>query len=66
LSRHADTMMSTLERLKDRFDGAQEEVAPTDRVPFIFPTYLAMFVFLKFITSAMPMIQCDVADDVDM
>ena len=33
-------MMSTLERLKDRFDGAQEEVAPTDRVPFIFPTYL--------------------------
>lgn len=64
--RHAETMKRTLENLKERVEESQEEVPETERVPFLFPTYLALFVFLKFISSVVPTIEYDVSVDLDM
>jgi ubiquitin-like-conjugating enzyme ATG3 len=64
--RHAETMKRTLENLKDRLDGSQEDLPESERVDFVFPTYLAMFIFLKFISSVVPTIQYDVAIELEM
>lgn len=64
--RHAETMKRTLENLRERLDESQEDIAEADRVPFLFPTYLALFVFLKFISSVVPTIEYDVSIDLDM
>jgi len=64
--RHSETMKNALQRLKDRLDAAQEDVPEAERVEFVFPTFLALFVFLKFISSVVPTIEYDVSIELDM
>lgn len=64
--RHAEMMKRTLDRLEDRFKEEQEDVPEGDRFPFVFPTYMALFVFLKFITAVVPTIGYDVTIDMEM
>lgn len=64
--RHAETMKRTLDHLKERLEESQEEVPEEERITFVFPTYLALFVFLKFISSVVPTIEYDVGIDLDM
>jgi ubiquitin-like-conjugating enzyme ATG3 len=66
--RHAETMKRTLDNLKERLEDAQieEGVPESQRDAFVFPTFLALFVFLKFIASVVPTIEYDVSIDLDM
>ena len=64
--RHAEMMKRTLDRLEQRFTEEQEEVPEGERIPFVFPTYMALFVFLKFITAVVPTIGYDVTIDMEM
>jgi ubiquitin-like-conjugating enzyme ATG3 len=66
--RHAETMRRIIERFEIRMADEQEEagVPESERVAFIFPTYLALFVFLKFIASVVPTISYDISVDLDM
>ena len=64
--RHAETMKRTLENLKDRLDSSQEDVPESERVDFVFPTNLAMFIFLKFISSVVPNIPIEPSDEFEM
>lgn len=64
--RHAETMKRALERLRDRLEDSQEDVPEAERISFVFPTYLALFVFLKFISSVVPTIEYDVSIELDM
>jgi ubiquitin-like-conjugating enzyme ATG3 len=66
--RHAETMQRILQRMSDRLDDEQEEagISQSDRIKFVFPAYLALFVFLKFISSVVPTIQYDISMDLDM
>ena len=67
--RHAETMKRILTRIGDRFAYEQEEegVPEAERIPFIFPTDQALFVFLKFISSVVPTIKYDLGGiEVDM
>ena len=64
--RHAEMMKRTLDRLEDRFKSEQEDVPEGERFPFIFPTYMALFVFLKFITAVVPTVGYDVTIDMEM
>lgn len=65
--RHAETMKRTLDRLDARFVDEQEAdgVPASARVPFVFPSHLALFVFLRFIQSVVPTIQYDCGIDVE-
>lgn len=66
--RHAETMLRIVQRAEVRMQDEQEEagVPENERVPFIFPTYLALFIFLKFISSVVPTISYDISVDLDM
>jgi ubiquitin-like-conjugating enzyme ATG3 len=64
--RHAEMMKRTLDRLESRFTEEQEDVPEGERIPFVFPTYMALFVFLKFITAVVPTIGYDVTIDMEM
>jgi len=67
--RHAETMQRILTRMGDRFADEQEDegVAEAERIPFVFPTDQALFVFLKFISSVVPTIKYDMGGiDIDM
>jgi ubiquitin-like-conjugating enzyme ATG3 len=65
--RHAETMQRNLQRLEERFNDDQEAagVDAAHRTPFVFPVFLALFVFLRFITSVIPTIEYDVGIDVE-
>lgn len=64
--RHAETMQRILARLAQRCEEEQEDMEAKDRVPFVFPTYMALFVFLKFISSVVPTINYDIQTDFEM
>ena len=64
--RHAEMMKRTLDRLEMRLMEEQEDTPEGDRVPFVFPTYMALFVFLKFITAVIPTVAYDVTIDMEM
>ena len=66
--RHAETMQRILKRMETRMEDEQEEaeVPEADRVPFVFPTYMSLFVFLKFISSVVPTISYDISIELDM
>uniref|UniRef100_A0A6U4S470 Uncharacterized protein n=1 Tax=Neobodo designis TaxID=312471 RepID=A0A6U4S470_NEODS len=66
--RHAETMRRIIERAEVRMADEQEEagVPEAERIQFVFPTYLALFVFLKFIGSVVPTIMYDISVDLDM
>lgn len=66
--RHAETMQRIMQRMADRVADEQEEagVAEKDRINFVFPPYLALFIFLKFIASVVPTISYDISMDLDM
>lgn len=64
--RHAETMQRILQRMEERLMDAQEDVTEKERIPFVFPTYFALFIFLKFISSVVPTIQYDVSIDLEM
>lgn len=66
--RHAETMRRIIERFEQRISDEQEEagVPEAERVSVEFPTYLALFVFLKFIGSVVPTIMYDISVDFDM
>ena len=66
--RHAETMRRIIERAEVRMADEQEEagVPEAERIPFLFPTYMALFVFLKFIGSVVPTIMYDISVDLDM
>eukprot|EP00331_Platyophrya_macrostoma_P008028 CAMPEP_0176414906 /NCGR_PEP_ID=MMETSP0127-20121128/5517_1 /TAXON_ID=938130 /ORGANISM="Platyophrya macrostoma, Strain WH" /LENGTH=273 /DNA_ID=CAMNT_0017794855 /DNA_START=298 /DNA_END=1119 /DNA_ORIENTATION=+ len=64
--RHAETMKRTMDHLKERLEDSQEDLPEAERIHFVFPTYLALFVFLKFISSVVPTIEYDVGIDLDM
>lgn len=66
--RHAETMQRILQRMSDRIADQQEEagIPEKERIPFVFPPYLALFVFLKFISSVVPTISYDIMMDIEM
>ena len=64
--RHAETMKVMLTHIKDKLESAQDEIPEAERVPFLFPTFLSFFIFLKFISSVVPTIRYDVSFELDM
>lgn len=64
--RHAETMKGILEHKRARLEADQDGLPEDQKVPFIFPTYMALFVFLKFISSVVPTIQYDLSIDMDL
>lgn len=64
--KHAETMQVILGHYKERLEDAQEDLPEAQKVPFVFPTYMALFVFLKFISSVVPTINYDLSVDMDM
>lgn len=64
--RHSETMRAILEHQRERLEAAQEGIPESQKVPFIFPTYMALFAFLKFISSVVPTIQYDLAVDMEL
>jgi len=64
--KHSETMRAILGHQKDRLEESQEDLPDSQKIPFMFPTYMAFFVFLKFISSVVPTIQYDLAVDMEM
>jgi len=64
--RHAETLVRFLARMEERFRDEQEDLPEDKKVPFVFPSYFALFVFLKFISSVVPTISYDIAIDREM
>lgn len=62
--RHAETMCHLMNRMKVKHDKEQE--GKPDPEPFIFPTHMALFLFLKFISSVVPTIEYDVSSGFDI
>lgn len=68
--KHAEAMKHRLAGLEQRFLDAQEAAmegmpAGTPQMPFVFPTFLALFVFLSFISGVVPNIDYDVGIQVE-
>lgn len=61
--RHAETMQRMIERMKVKHEQAEATSGrgKGQAEPFTFPTHMALFLFLKFISSAVPTIQYDVS-----
>ncbi|CBH09332.1 autophagocytosis associated protein, putative [Trypanosoma brucei gambiense DAL972] len=59
--RHAETMRRMIQHMKQRFEESSPETAK-----FVFPTHMALFLFLKFISSAVPSIEYDLSTGIDI
>ncbi|KAG5494993.1 hypothetical protein JKF63_02045 [Porcisia hertigi] len=57
--RHAETMRSLMHRMQENYDREKANVANAE--PFVFPTHLALLLFLKFISTVLPTIQYDIS-----
>jgi ubiquitin-like-conjugating enzyme ATG3 len=64
--RHAEMMQRVLQRVEGRYNEEQATLPAGERKPFVFPTFLALFVFLKFIAAVVPTIMYDVSIDMEM
>lgn len=57
--RHAETMRSLMHRMQENHD--RERAGDSNSEPFVFPTHLALLLFLKFISTVLPTIQYDIS-----
>ncbi|KAG5493454.1 hypothetical protein JIQ42_01821 [Leishmania sp. Namibia] len=57
--RHAETMRSLMHRMQENYD--RENANDDNAELFVFPTHLALLLFLKFISTVLPTIQYDVS-----
>ncbi|KAG8344492.1 autophagocytosis associated protein [Trypanosoma vivax] len=62
--RHAETMKRMICHMKERFEVGEAARSGSDK--FVFPTHKALLLFLKFISSVVPGIECDVSTGVDV
>eukprot|EP00758_Cryptobia_borreli_P003722 Tbor_TRINITY_DN3943_c0_g1::TRINITY_DN3943_c0_g1_i1::g.785::m.785/K08343/ATG3; ubiquitin-like-conjugating enzyme ATG3 len=64
--KHAETMKVIIGHHRDRYiDDAEGEEGKKDE-QFVFPTHMALFIFLKFISSVIPTINYDMSVDMDL
>ncbi|CBZ29826.1 putative autophagocytosis protein [Leishmania mexicana MHOM/GT/2001/U1103] len=57
--RHAETMRSLMHRMQENYN--REKANDPNAEPFVFPTHLALLLFLKFISTVLPTVQYDVS-----
>ncbi|ORC90654.1 putative autophagocytosis associated protein [Trypanosoma theileri] len=62
--RHAETMKRLLQHMKRRFEASQP--SDKEKEEFIFPTHMALFLFLKFVSSVIPSIEYDLSIGIDI
>ncbi|KEG11957.1 putative autophagocytosis associated protein [Trypanosoma grayi] len=62
--RHAETMKRLVHHMKGRFESDQAD--GVEKEQFIFPTHMALFLFLKFISSVVPTIAYDLSTSIDV
>ena len=64
-------MVTLMARVEDNIREAAEEsgelsTEQTTAMAIVFPPFLAMFLFLKFISSVVPTVQYDITAGIDM
>jgi ubiquitin-like-conjugating enzyme ATG3 len=59
--RHAETMQRMIQRVEYKFDEEQTLSGFPEKIPFIFPSHLSLFLFLKFMNSVVPTIEYDIS-----
>ncbi|KAF8289093.1 putative autophagocytosis associated protein [Trypanosoma cruzi] len=62
--RHAETMKRLIQHMKTRYEAEGANEAEKDA--FVFPTHMAFFLFLKFISSVVPTIEYDLSTSIDI
>ncbi|RNE97108.1 autophagocytosis associated protein [Trypanosoma rangeli] len=62
--RHAETMKRLIQHMKTRYE--EDQTHATEKGAFVFPTHMALFLFLKFISSVVPTIEYDLSTSIDV
>lgn len=62
--RHAETMKRLMTHMRNRYEAKHAD--SEEKETFVFPTHMAFFLFLKFISSVVPTIDYDLSTSVDI